>query len=427
MLTGTDETRTAEAGKKADSCAEGPRAARRVRFSRQVFLYLLQGLIVNCFVAFLVLEAVQGIIVTIRATEGFSFDLLVIFPVLMRAFGQAITYTIPVALLFGTALLVGRLNADREIFALKSFGVSPAQMLLPAMAIGLVFGVISYFFNNYWVPELRFANRNVATLILDRLGYLGEGWNLEYNAGARSLWIYHYDGPYLEGIFLSVSEKGEGAPLPPERLEKVQAPSYPLYLFAERGVVSRGTGELEGRHVVDLQGVSLFLDNDFLTPGKPSDFMNRAVIDEWRWVPRFSEKSRGIKDMDPAGLSQAQARHWNNYLAAKAKDPDAARRAWSEYCIAVTEFHRRLSLSLTAFFFPLATFLLGLFVKSTNRLLPFFLASTVVPGLFFGFEILGGRLAKSGIAPWATQELGNVALGVLSVVFFIWIHRGPRG
>jgi hypothetical protein len=403
------------------------RKSRSVRHSKSLFLYIARGLLLNCAMAFIVLEAVQGIIFTIRATEGFSFDVLIIFPVLLRAFGQAVSYTLPISLLFGTGLFVGRLNADREILASQSFGVSAAQLLLPVVVVGGVSSLASYYLNNQWVPFLRLANRNVGTFVLDQLGYLGEGWNFEFSSGSVSLWIYHYEGPVLEGVFLSVSDTGSGAPISREVLSKVNALSYQGYLFAERGFAYRGKGELEGHLVVELQGVNVFFDDDFLQRSGSSDFMQRAHANRWRWIPSFEKKMPSSKDMDWAELSsETQGR----YLALlKAKDggsEEELEEARRGYAGAVTEFHRRISLSLSALTFPLSAFVLGLFVISSNRLLPFFLSSILVPALYFTFELVGNNLGKRGICPWALEHAGNAALVILCAILLWRAGRGPR-
>jgi lipopolysaccharide export LptBFGC system permease protein LptF len=408
------------------SGARSPGVTRRVRNSRSLFAYIFRGLVVNCLVAFLVLETVQGIIFTVRATEGYSFDLLVIFPVLLRAFGQAMTFTLPLSLLFGAGFFIGRLNADRETVALRSFGLSPAQLLVPVAVLGVSLTALSYELNSQWVPRLRFANRNVGSLILDQLGYLGEGWNLEFSTGPCSLWIYHYDGPFLEGIFFSVSEPGEGVPVSKEILEKVEAPSYPLYVYAERGLVSRGRGDLEGRLILDLQGVDVFLDNDFFDASSTSDFMHRIRMEHWRWIPEFPQKTPGIKDLDRRQLASLTAERWDDCLLAEAGDPDLKDRALREYSILVAEFHRRISLSLTALTFPLAAFVLGLFMQSTNRLLPFFVSSTLVPVLYFGLELFARQVSRRGVLPWAMGELGNLSIILLCLFLLFWMNRSPR-
>jgi lipopolysaccharide export LptBFGC system permease protein LptF len=399
-----------------------------MRFSTGVFLYFLRGLSVNCVVAFVVLEVVQGTLITLGASEGVSFDFLIIFPVLVRAFGQALNLTLPVALLFGTGLFVGRLNGDREMIALRSMGFSDLQLLGPVLALGTLCGVVNLFLSFELVPRLHFSNRNVGTLILEQLGYLGEGWDLEYQSGARHLWIHHYNGPVLDGIFLGVSKEGEGTPVAEERLKEVDAPVFPICLFADRGYVFRGTGDLEGRAVISLKEVSVFYDHDLVGSEAPSDFMDRVRLEQVRWTPTFTRKPPGVKDLSTAALEETTRSMYEALRKAKEEgaDPKVVERLERKYAGLVGEFHRRLALALTALTLPASAFILGLFVKSQNRLLPFFLASSVIPLVYFLFNMVGGQQADRGVLPALTQQLGNLALLVLALGFLLMLRRGPR-
>ena len=70
---------------------------------------------------------------------------------------------------------------------------------------------------------------------------------LDFRFGAHSsIWIYHHDGPLLEGIFLGISGGDSEGLLSEKALSNVEAPSYPCYLFAQRGIVFRGESEAEG-------------------------------------------------------------------------------------------------------------------------------------------------------------------------------------
>lgn len=412
---------------------------RNVRMAPTLFRYLLRGLLANCVVSFLVLEAVQGIVFTVRATEGYSLDVLLIFPVLLRALGQALAYALPISLLFGTGFLVGRLNSDREVTALRGFGIPPLHAALPAIVLGFWAAVASAVFNHEVVPRLRFANRNVGLLILEHLGYLGEGWNLGYRAGARSLWIHHYDGPLLEGVFFSLSDEGEGGPFSRETLKRVKASGYPVYLFAERALVRRGAAGEKGAVVVDLRGVNLFFDNDFLTPEEPSDFMNLARIDAYPLDLFFSAKEPSVKDM-PLRQLREEIRRRFAACEAERENPDWARRRalYREYCQALTEFHRRFSQGLTAFTFPVTAFFIGLFLRSRNRLLPFFLAGAICPALYFApveigpelllgsWQPLSGALGAWSFGPWSAVYAGNAIL--LGLCAFLWarLRGSPR-
>ncbi|MBI4605572.1 MAG: LptF/LptG family permease [Planctomycetes bacterium] len=430
----------------------GAGATRKVRLSWQVVRYLGAGLATNGTISFLGLEAVLGIIFTVRATEGLSIEILLIFPVLLAAFVQAMSYTVPVALLFGTGLLLGRLNADREVTALRSFGVSPLQLLLPAVAVGAVLAGLGYQVNSEWVPRMRYANRSAESWFLDRIEYLGEGWGRSYKSGAMTLWIHHHDGPHLEGVYASFSRPIEGMPLPQKALEQVQAPSYPIYVVAERAWAHR---DAAGELVLELREVDVFFDQDFVPllgkrfrepapegtgapappaapegprpAGRSSDFLQRAHFSSWTWPVRLPAKSPTAKDLGREPLAEETARRLEALRRAEASgDPTQVRSARRDYMSAVTELHRRLALSLCALTFPLTAFLIGLQVRSPNRLLPFFLASTTVPAVFFSFEILGNYLSRQGIAPWAMEELGNAALLLLCAGLFTRARAAPR-
>jgi lipopolysaccharide export LptBFGC system permease protein LptF len=405
---------------------------RTVRASRTLGLYLLRGLLLNGVIAFIILEAVQGVLFTVRATEGFSFDFLIIFPVLLAAFGQALVYTIPLSLLFGAALLVGRLNADREVLAMRSFGLSPLQPLLPVAILGAAASLISFVLSQDWVPSLRFANRNVDTIILDNLGYLGQGSDLERTMGSTSIWIHRYEGPSLEGIFVAIysderSKEGEG-PLPKEVLARARTLSYPLYFYSERGRVQRGVGQAEGRLVVELENVNVFFDDNLLGVKGEATFIQRMWFERLLWTPTQGQRKRkGYKDMGRQELLETIDRFRSEAIVAdRGDDRAAAREMWRLHNGALTELHRRLAISLAALTFPLAAFAFGLFTNSSNRLTPFFVASALVPALYFGAEMVGKTQAERGMAPWALIESGNVVLLAVSAILLARLLRAPR-
>jgi hypothetical protein len=290
---------------------------------------------------------------------------------------------------------------------------------------------------------MRFQNRNAASMFLDRLGYLGEGWNVAVErSSSRTIWIYHYDGPRLEGIFATFSKPSRGMPFSPDVLEQVVAPSYPIYLYAARALAKRNE---QGEPVLELRDVNLFWDNDFVGalgsgwrareappgeaaakekrpagPRQTNDFLQRLRLGSLDWVVRLDEKKPTVKDLERGALTASTEARAAELAAAEAKGDAAGVKYWQrELLQAITERQRRIALSLSAVFFPLAAFLVSLQVTSANRLLPFFLSSTIVPAVFFGFAMLGSYLSREGVAPWLMVQLGNVALGLLSLVLYL--------
>ena len=400
---------------------------RLTRLSRTLLLYAAKGILVNAAVAFVAIEAVQGTIFTLRATEDFQLDLVVLLPVLLTSFGQALVYALPIALLLGTGLFVGRLNADRELLALQSFGLSPAQLLAPVAVLGIVFSLLASYLNHSWVPQFRFANRNIQALILDKISYLGEGWNMDFNVEGQSVWIYHHDGPLLEGILVGVDKadaSGDGL-VGTDTLEKIDSSlTYPFYVFAERGYITRQ--EDGGSLQVELRGVNVFFDGDLLDDGEASDFQETVHFETLTWSPPISKKSEGIKDRTTRSLLGEIERRKNAARQVEG-NPNAERdvvkgvRKSRDKAIAVLQ--RRIAISLCALTFPLAAFAMGLTIRSSNRLAPFFWASSIVPAVYFSLELFGKKMAENGTLPYVVPHLGNVGLLLLCAGFVVVARR----
>jgi LPS export ABC transporter permease LptG/LPS export ABC transporter permease LptF len=68
--------------------------------------------------------------------EGASWD--VVARVLATLVPQALGITIPMALLVGILIALGRLSADREVVAMEACGVSPGRLLRPLLVFALI-------------------------------------------------------------------------------------------------------------------------------------------------------------------------------------------------------------------------------------------------------------------------------------------------
>src|ERR671918_1538005 len=68
--------------------------------------------------------------------QGASWDIVV--RVLATLVPQALGITIPMALLIGILITLGRLSGDREIVAMEACGVSLGRLLRPLMLFGLI-------------------------------------------------------------------------------------------------------------------------------------------------------------------------------------------------------------------------------------------------------------------------------------------------
>src|SRR3954463_15288729 len=62
------------------------------------------------------------------------------------------TYALPVAALFATTVVYGRLSADNEIVACRAAGISHLAMAFPALVLGMLIALISLLLLCFFVP-----------------------------------------------------------------------------------------------------------------------------------------------------------------------------------------------------------------------------------------------------------------------------------
>src|SRR3954454_8094825 len=71
------------------------------------------------------------------------------------------TYSLPVAALFATTMVYGRLSADNELTACRAAGISYLAVSLPALVLGLVAALTSLLFLCFVVPVFTFKVEKV--------------------------------------------------------------------------------------------------------------------------------------------------------------------------------------------------------------------------------------------------------------------------
>ena len=65
---------------------------------------------------------------------------------------EFVAYAFPISVLLATLLTYGRLSADSELIALRSFGISIYRLITPVLLFSLVIALITFFFNEFIVP-----------------------------------------------------------------------------------------------------------------------------------------------------------------------------------------------------------------------------------------------------------------------------------
>ncbi len=406
-----------------------PRGARppRHRLSVGLQLYMCREVLKSFILIFCAFQVVIGSIFSIGAVRDYGVDVGLILPLLVPALAANMNAAVPVSLLFATVLVLGRLIADREVAAMKSFGFSYVELALLPAALGTVIGLAALVLNLYVIPDLRFTRDNLGGIILERLRYLGEGRDrtLPLRDG-YTLWIEHYKGSKLKGIFIGAEKasimgvrgvRREGSP------GGIRSRTYPVFLYAAEGEVMSDPGAEGKAPYIQLRGASAFVDREYLDPEITTDFKDRWDFGKLKLQVVPDESKLNDRERNLPALRRQIAR--TRVLAEEAHrkgDTEMAKGAADQHFAAVTELHRRFTFAIVALTFPLAGACLALFLNSPNRLLPVFVSLMVVPAVFYVLEMRGNSLARGGCLPWFWEELGNVGLLVLAAALF-WILR----
>ena len=422
-----------------DTLPDAPPAARalrgRPRVSWGLQRYLSVEVLKVFFFVLVLLEFGYALLVAVVIARRFDLDLLLVLPAFWKTSLAMLNDAVPLALLLSSGLVYGRLVADREVTALKSFGLSYAHLLLPLALAGSVSSFCGFFINGFLAPEMNYQKRNVGALLASQLRYLGEGWNRDFPFGKQNLWVLHYSGRHVWGVFLSPLKKEF---IPVDVARRVDPVAESFHVFAERGEVltpeevraeraARGDAEEIGpdTFLFRLYNVRIWA-SDQLFSDEPSPFMQRFHLDRLPFLyspsnlarilrPKHLSFPRLREEMDASRLALASAE------PGSADYPGLAERN-SEI---LAEYYWRWARTFSFFLFPLFAGLVALILRSANRYLAFFVSCLVASSIFYGMGALGQVLAESGHASWYSMNLGTFLLAVLVLGAYVYLEARP--
>ena len=359
-----------------------------------------------------------------------GLQLSFVWPLLTKTFAYPLYHSIPLAFLFAVTLALGRMVSDLEVSALRTHGVSHAQIVSPILLLAGFLCAVSIHLNGWVVPEIHYEKRNLQAYILKQLENLGSGVNrtLLLPDEAGTLWVGEYEGTNLWRVDIDLKIEGRSSLLPeirgrlPDRLPskvKILARQGKLELSQDRSSV-----------ILNLRGVDVLVPEPVRESAVANErFHQKFTISDNVVIPlSFAPKSPGLKDRTQTELLSYIAelredvrrlRMFEEENLAFASHNSKKTGAWRARSVgqlqrriagARTEFHRRLSFSLACLTLPIVGIALTLLVERWSRLVPFFLANLVVIGVFYPLLMVGVSLGKSGFLPPLAMILPNAAV-----------------
>ena len=133
---------------------------------RLIQRYILRGIFPYILLSLVLLTAILFAQQTVRYLEGTFQGLMPIAfvnGIALSLLPAVLIFTLPMAVLAGTIIGLGRMGSDSELVAMRAAGVSTASMLLPPLLLGLIATIPSAYLNLHEGPQ---ALRHLRTLAI---------------------------------------------------------------------------------------------------------------------------------------------------------------------------------------------------------------------------------------------------------------------
>jgi lipopolysaccharide export LptBFGC system permease protein LptF len=170
------------------------------RMHKTLFFYLFKDLLKVFLLASGALAGIMSFGGLLRPLTQHGLDLAQVGQMLGYFMPAMTNYSWPIAALFATTFVYGRLSADNELTACRAAGMSYFNILIPAGVLGTIVTLLSAFFLSYVVPNSflkaeRVVYTNMAKLVA---GNIDRTQRINLNSGEQSITIFARRATVLE-------------------------------------------------------------------------------------------------------------------------------------------------------------------------------------------------------------------------------------
>jgi LPS export ABC transporter permease LptF/LPS export ABC transporter permease LptG len=342
---------------------------------REVFRHALLGLAVFTFV-FFVPQLVRLMALFVRHT-GSAWQILELF---LCLFPGVFTFTLPMAVLIGVLLGLGRMSSDSEIIALTALGIGRRRILLPVGVLAIAGALVTLCMTLWLGPIAVSRYRTLETdLIASQVSFAVQPRVFDERFPKLVLYVNDVSasGTQWHGVFLAEAGGESGSQL----------------TLAENAIV---IGEpKEGKLELHLRG------------GTTHEF-SRDDPD------RYSVTAFGQSDwpIEANGLVSAQPRELSNSERSLRELIDLNRSDWRE---ARVELHRRLAFPAACLVFALVAVPLGAQPRRGGRAAGSLLAVIIIASYYL-LTVIGAGLARQSVLPPSIGIWGaDILLAILGL------------
>ena len=358
------------------------------RISRYLFVECgLSSLIALVVLSFMVMLPQVLRLVDLWVNKGVT--VAVLGSMISLSIPKILLIVIPMALLVGILLSMGRMAQDSELVVLKACGISLLQVMRPIALLAILYTCLALLLSMLWLPHAfhQFSVLKKALVSATTLALKPQTFN--HSIPGLTLYVEQQDvhNALLHGLLIHDRRK----------------PDAPVTLTARRGEIQTIAG---GESLLLLQeGIrhQTVGENQYQALLFATYQMDLGVVFEFK----TQDTKERLDELSLDALSQVMQH----------ATTDKAYDAWMEW-------HRRFS-------FPIATLILGLFavpvaLQQPHRSGRSYALVMAVATLIFHFTLLsvGETLARKHIlSPISGFWLPNLLMGILTAYLTITTHR----
>jgi LPS export ABC transporter permease LptF/LPS export ABC transporter permease LptG len=362
---------------------------------RLIERYILKAISPYILISLILLTAILFAQQTGRYLEGIFHGLVpagFVYGIALALLPNLLVLTIPMAVLCGTIIGLGRMGSDSELVAMRAAGVSTFRMLWPALALGAIATIAALYLNLQEAPRAQRQLREV--LVRSALYKLDSPVEPRtFTTDIPGYLIYVRDGDKARGewgrVFIQTQDADHSMRLITARTGRIDSSGERSELVLQEAVTTKvpPAGAHVASYVVERVAQLRILFN----------------------IGR-SDLLAGIQKAN----SNPDEMGWTKLRWFAAQSSGGARRE------ATMVLHKRLASSLAPIVFALFGSAMALRMRRSSRGLGVLL-SLLVMITYYLVTIAGDQMARAGslpavLGPWLASALtGAIAIGLLAL------------
>lgn len=318
-----------------------------------------------------------------------GIPVFIILKLFLYSLPYSVPFILPIAVMAGLLLSLGRLSSDNEIISIRASGMSTLKTIIPFLILGLIFTLCSVLINDRVIAYSHLKRRE----IMKEIGAKNPAAILEpgifINAFDKYIiFVYEVEGNKFRNIRI-YEPRGENKP--------------PRTIIAKRGEFIT----LSDKNILKLKLIDG--TSDEINPNDPNNFY-KINFHTYFMTLDFA------KDQPKEALSK------------KSKDM-SLRELWTQIKElrklkinddpVATELHRRIALSFSSLIFFILGVPLGIISRRKEKAANIALAFLIV-GIYFILSLCTEALSSQGnLAPSSGMWIPNIVFGLLGIFLLL--------